>query len=69
MKLCRSVQIFAGCNFRESFDLGLFAFLFSRVATYFLFSISGGGGGLCVMNGDGMQGTIVYSRDNAINEI
>ena len=29
-------EIFAGRNFRESLDLGLFAFLFSRMATCFL---------------------------------
>ena len=46
-------EFFAGRNFRESLDLGLFAFLFSRMST---------GGRLCVMNGDGTQGTIVYSR-------
>ena len=53
-------KIFAGRNFRESLDLGLFAFLFSRMATcMFIGFCLALQERLCVLNGDGTQGAIV----------
>ena len=59
-------EIFAGRNFHESLDLGLFVFLFSRMATCLVVFRLTLRGRLCVMNGNGKQGTIVYSRNKLL---